>query len=262
MIKKQVSETKEKVLIRSILESGVHIFSTEDCIRYVPGADKSKDYLRQILMRLERGGWINRLRPGFYSINSDLLGNTVIHEFEIAMHLTDKTCISHLSAFHLHGFTDQIPKDVYLTSPEGSVPRQNPIKIEGVSYRFIQVNPARFFGIQSAWKNGVKIQVTDPEKTLIDGITKPKYCGGFLEVLNAYKLQSSKINLEKIMGYALKTDSVTSKRLGWVLENSGISIKKLEPLRRVVLRSRAKLVSHKLQEGTLSKTWGLLENIS
>lgn len=44
-------------------------------------------------------------------------------------------------------------------------------------------------------------------------------CGGIQEVLYAFKNNVSKINLSKIVEYALKWGTATAKRLRWVLNN-------------------------------------------
>ncbi|MES4786544.1 MAG: transcriptional regulator, partial [Nitrospiraceae bacterium] len=73
-----------------------------------------------------------------------------------------------------------------------------------------------------------RVTITDPERTLLDGLTMPQYCGDFAEVLHAFEVRGADLNLERIVEYALKLDATTAKRLGWVLEHQGVDPSKLE----------------------------------
>ena len=48
------------------------------------------------------------------------------------------------------------------------------------------------------------------ERTLLDGLTRPKYCGGFMEVLHAFTRRD--FDVKKIVDYALRLDVSVAKR--------------------------------------------------
>lgn len=50
--------------------------------------------------------------------------------------------------------------------------------------------------------NEARIRITHPERTLVDGLTAPQYCGGLPEVLHAFTVRAP-----------------NAKRLGWILEH-------------------------------------------
>lgn len=102
-----------------------------------------------------------------------------------------------------------------------------------IFYQFIKTHPTRFFGHTKIWIGDSQIFLTDKERTLIDGLLAPEYCGGFQEVLSCFQ-RSISVDIKKLIDYALKLDRIIPKRLGCILEHLKISqndeIKKLESL--------------------------------
>ncbi|MFQ5550383.1 MAG: type IV toxin-antitoxin system AbiEi family antitoxin, partial [Gemmatimonadales bacterium] len=140
------------------------------------------------------------------------------------MALVDPAAISHWSALHHHGLTEQASRKVFvLTTTDASVPRTRGAKVKkdrqglpvgDTTYQFVQVKPGRFFGTGKVWIGEARVTITDPERTLLDGLTMPQYCGDFAEVLHAFEVRASDLDLRRIIDYALKLDAATAKRLG------------------------------------------------
>jgi predicted transcriptional regulator of viral defense system len=212
-------------------------------------------------------GWLLRLRNGLYAFSSLMLGVSAVHEFEIAMALVKPATISHWSALHYHGLSEQIPRFVFILTTSSNIPR-NAVKtnnsiyaIDETGYRFIQVKPERYFGIQKVWMGEAQVMMTDPERTLLDGLMKPQYCGDFSEILHAFRIYLPKLNLVKIIDYALKLDIVTAKRLGWILEYWGIDGSKLESLAGLPIKGYRPLDAASPRKGTCNARWSIQENL-
>jgi predicted transcriptional regulator of viral defense system len=113
------------------------------------------------------------------------------------MALADPAAVSHWSALNHHGLTEQAPRKAFvLTTIETAVPRARGAKakqarggypVDGMVYQFIQVKPERFFGTGKVWIGEARVTITDPERTLLDGLSMPQYCGDFAEVLHAFE---------------------------------------------------------------------------
>ena len=88
-----------------------------------PSSGPQGGYLWESLYHLRRNGWIVSLRRGLYALSSTVPGLTAAHEFEIAMALVDPAAISHWSALHHHGLTEQAPRRVFVLTTSGVVPR-------------------------------------------------------------------------------------------------------------------------------------------
>ncbi|MFA5809994.1 MAG: hypothetical protein WC935_06635 [Thermoleophilia bacterium] len=128
-------------------------------------------------------------------------------------------------------------------------------------YRFVQVKPERFFGIEEVWVEEARISITDPERTLVDGLTAPQYFGDFSEVLHAFEMRKPKLDLERIIGYALKLDAATAKRLGWVLEHQGVKSSRLKDLREVPIKGYRILDPTGPRRGPCDSRWMIQVNL-
>ena len=258
-------------LVRILTSEGYRIFTTNQARKFAPTAGVSEGYLSQALHHLVRSGWLVRLRKGLYALSSSVPGVAPAHEFEIAMALVNPAAISHWSALHYHGLTDQIPRKVFvLTTTDTSIPRvrssKNNEKKEGypvgeLTYQFIQVKAERFYGYEKVWMGDVRVTITDPERTLLDGLSVPQYCGDFAEVLQAFELGWRNLNLKRMVEYALRWDAAMAKRLGWVLESQGCDLDFLEPLIQVPIKGYRKLDPTGPRNGPCNRRWMIQENL-
>ena len=257
-------------LVRLLASEGDRIFSTERARELSPRVGLKNSYLLEALHHLNRNGWIVPLRRGLYAISSSVPGVIPAHEFEIAMALTSPAAISHWSAMQYHELTEQTPRIVtVLTTTGTSVPRkrnnrnaENGFKVGNIFYRFIQVKPPRFFGTEKVWVGDARITITDPERTLLDGLSMPHYCGGFAEVLHAFEKRGEELAMERAIDYAFKLDSAVVKRLGWVLEAIlDVDSKHLEPLEHVSISGYRKLDPTGPSSGPYNRRWMIQENL-
>jgi predicted transcriptional regulator of viral defense system len=258
-------------LVRRLAREGDWIFTSARARQLAPEVGLSDGYLRQALHHLTNAGWLVRLRKGLYALSSTVPGIPSAHEFEIAMALLDPAAISHWSALHHHGLTDQAPRKVFvLTTTETSVPRargrraqhaKNGLLVGETSFQFVQVKPERFFGTAKVWVGEARVTITDPERTLLDGLSLPHYCGDFAEVLHAFETRGSDLDLERIIEYALRLDAATVKRLGWVLEHQGMDASRLEQLAALPIKGYRKLDPTGPRKGPCHRKWMIQENL-
>lgn len=188
------------------------IFTIDDA-KEIIGMDKR--ILKVILLRLERRGWIERIEKGKYMIIplGSKKGEYTLNEFLIGSLLVQPCIISYWSALNYYGFTEQIPSTVFIQTT--SRKKKQEIEIFGVRYKIIRVNREKIFGIEKTWIEEEQITITDKEKTIIDCLDKPKYCGGIIEVAKALKTRD--YNPNKLVNYAEKIgNSGVVRRLGYL----------------------------------------------
>ncbi|MBI5209296.1 MAG: hypothetical protein HY927_04900 [Elusimicrobia bacterium] len=130
-----------------------------------------------------------------------------------------------------------------------------------LQYRFVQAKPERFFGIEDIWVSEARIKMTDPERTLLDGLMAPQYCGDFSEILHAFEVRAPKLDLERIISYALRLDTATAKRLGWILESQKVDPAKLEPLRKMPIKGYRVLDPSGPRQGPCDSGWMIQANL-
>ena len=258
-------------LVRLLAAEGDRVFSTDRARELGPQVGLKDAYLWEALYHLRRNGWIVSLRRGLYALSSTVPGVTPAHEFEIAMALAHPAAISHWSALHHHGLTEQAPRKVFvLTTTEASVPRRRGAKaklgrdgfsVGDTTYQFVQVKPERYFGTDKVWIGEARVTITDPERTLLDGLSMPQYCGDFAEVLHAFEVRGTDLNIRRIIEYALKLDAATAKRLGWVLEHQGVDPSKLERPAALPIKGYRKLDPTGPRKGPCNARWMVQENL-
>lgn len=258
-------------LVRKLVELGDRIFTIDRARKLAPEVGLREEYLREALYHLHTNGWIVPLKRGLYALSTSVPSVAPTHEFEIAMALVSPAAISHWSALHYHGLTEQVPRRVFvLTTTEASIPRARGEKAKdvergypaiGIVYQFIQVKPERFFGIEKIWVGEARVTITDPERTLLDGLAMPRYCGDFAEVLHAFEVRGTALDLARIIEHALKLDTAVSKRLGWVLEQQGVDPSKLSRLAELPIKGYRTLDASGPRKGQYNHRWMLQENL-
>ena len=253
-----ISQSASLELLQRLGEGGHRIFSPEKARELLK--NPSDSYIRQVLHGLTRNGWLLRLRRGIYALSPEVFHGPPIHEFEVAMALASPAAVSHWSALSVHGLTEQIPRDVFvLTTGKTATPR-GPVCIHGSPFRFCRVIPEHYFGTETIWRGEIPITVTDPERTLLDGLTRPQLCGDIGVVLQAFECQGS-LNLERIIGYARRLGVTCAKRLGWVLEHQGVSGKLLQELAQLPISGYRPLDPTASRRGPCNARWNIIENL-
>ncbi len=258
-------------LVRLLAYEGNRIFTTDRARELAPRIGLKDSYLGESLYHLRRNDWIISLRRGLYALSSTVPGITSAHEFEIAMALVDPAAISHWSALHYHELTEQVPRTVFvLTKTETSVPRMRNAGskrsnrgylVRDTTYQFIQVRTKRFFGTQKVWVGDARVSMTDRERTLLDGLSMPQYCGGYAEVLHAFQVGLGRLDIERITDYAVRLDTATAKRLGWVLERQGLDSSQVETLAALPIKGYRKLDPTGPGKGSCNDRWMVQENL-
>ncbi len=250
-------------LIRLFSKKGMRVFTLEEAKRVGEELGIASHEMVRRLFRLKQKGLVEGLMKGLYSLAPEYLSGVPLHEYEIAAALAQPCCIAYLSAYSYHKLTDQLSSIVYLMTPleEGKTYSKSLYRIRGVRYRVIRIHPDQFFGCEKVWIGDSQVQVTDLERTLIDGLVKPKYCGGFREVLDAYSQSVERINMKKIISYAQRTNDSVCKRLGYILSSLNVDPSIIQPLRARTSSSYSLLDASGPQRGPWNKAWLLRENL-
>lgn len=205
-------------LLAELYEQQKMIFSVRD-VEKITGRDSNS--ARTLTTRLVSRGLATRIKPGlFILIPSELghereyLGNPYIVAAEIA---GGENCfISHSSAMDIHQMVTQPQLVVYTTSTKQIRPRS----VIGTEFRFVSCKPKHFFGTTHHWVTKTqKVEVSDLERTVIDGLRQSEYCGGFSEVAKGYWMRRQNMDVKQLVEYALMLGiGAVYRRLGYLLE--------------------------------------------
>ena len=215
----------------------------------------TKDVLKVILSRLEKNGWIERIEKGKYIVIplGAEKGKYTINEFVLGSYLVDPCIISYWSALHHYGFTEQMPRTVFIQTT--SRRKHQEVIIFGVPYKIIRMKEKKIFGVAKVWFEDMQINITNREKTIIDCLDKPQHAGGIIEVAKALRTEGYDKNI--LVKYAKRIhNSGVIRRLGYICDFLQIPIN----LPEIKTRNYLKLDPILPEANKLDSKWHLIIN--
>lgn len=248
--------------LNELTQAGYRIFSVQEAQEIALSMGGKTSSTAYILRSLSSHGLIRQLYKGNYVIEDNILTGSPLHKFEIAMHLAKEGAIGYWSAMSYHELTDQILSRVYVLAPYSDDKKRSLYRyqIEGYDFLLVQVQKEHFLGIEQQFVGEIKVRITDLERTLIDGLMRPNYCGGFREVLNGFAIAKGRFDIHKLIEYGKRSPVALQKRLGWVLSQLSVA-NATELLNVPETKYFDKLDSSGPRRGKQNKQWMLLENI-
>jgi predicted transcriptional regulator of viral defense system len=221
---------------------------------------------RSLIHKAQTRGLVTRLKPGLYNLVPFELGRATEHvgdPYLIARDLVkdDQYFLSHGTALELHRMVTQPQLAIFVSTER----RIRPQTIHGYDYRFVQIPAAQFFGITQFWVTKEQsVAISDPERTIIDGLRHPVYVGGITEIAKALWMRRDKLNVGHLVDYAIRLDiGAVIRRLGYLLELYGLAAGTMtEPLHRRVSASYQRLDPLFPAEGPFQARWRLQLNVA
>ena len=236
-----------------LLASKKNIFTMDDAEKL---SGINKNVLKVLLFRLESSGWIERIEKGKYMIIplGEKKGEYTLNEYVIGSILVNPYAISYWSALNYHGFTEQIPRTVFIQTT--SRKKNQNLSIFGLNYKIIKIKNSKFFGIDEIWMDDLWIRITDPEKTVVDCLDLQQYSGGIIEVAKAVKYGD--LDYKKLAEYALRmNNSGVIRRLGYLCD----MFQKVVDLPYVKQRNYLYLDPNMGKTGSKNSKWNLILNV-
>lgn len=250
-------------VVRLLAEKHSRIFSVYELRSITQSLHLKDSYLPQLINRALKEGSLERLYRGVYTLNQSLIAGSPITEYEIANHIARPSAVAFWSAFAIHQLTDQVLRDVFIIAPREDIQKspQSLFRIRGGSYKIFRVKRENFFGVEKKFLMDIPIFVTDFERTLIDGIMRPDLCGGFRDVLEAYREGWERVNINKLISYGERFGVSVLKRIGWICDQMNLKNPYMDKIKKIPCANFYKLDTSREAIGLLSKTWHLRENL-
>jgi predicted transcriptional regulator of viral defense system len=219
-----------------------------------------------LLHKAARRGLVYRLKPGLFTIVPVELGSSVEHTgnpYMVAQRLAGEApCfISHASAMEIHRMVTQPPLVVFASST-----KRIPVRtLHGTAFRFVFIKPEHFFGTANHWVTKQEtVHVSDLERTVIDGLRQPEYCGGVTDVAKGLWMRHQDMQATKLVDYARRLGiGAVIRRLGYLLELYRVVPENdLVALRKSLTETYVPLDPMLPREGPYLKRWRLQLNVS
>jgi predicted transcriptional regulator of viral defense system len=219
-----------------------------------------------LIHKAVRRGLVSRVKPGVFVIIPPELGSTA--EYAGDPYLTARSLagnvpyfISHASAMEIHRMVTQPQFAVFASSSK----RLRSRTLHGTEFRFIYIQPRHHFGTTRHWATKQEsVEISDLERTVIDGLRQPEYCGGIAEVAKGLWMRHHDMQPEKLMDYALRLGiGAVVRRLGYLLELYAIAPEnELARLRNALTATYVPLDPMLPKEGPHLRRWRLQLNIT
>lgn len=225
---------------------------------------------KKLLYQLRQSGWVLGLTKGKYLIVPLEAGPESTWSEDslvIAGHLADPAVVAYWSACHHWNWTEQVPRTVFVQTTQKKMHNANTVL--GVQYRFVRVQPGKFFGTVARTAGNGRITVTEREKTLVDALDRPDLCGGITQVAEILPAAGRSIDWDRFDGYLKQMGSgAIYKRLGFLAEYLGGKLiisngsERIESWRSRLTGGNALLEPRRPAKGPVTSRWRVRINTS
>ena len=249
-------------LVTMLHERSRTIFRLDD-VQKITGLREAS--ARSFVRKLADRGVATRLKPGLFILvpfelgrERQYLGSPLVVAREIMN--GEDYYLSHATAMEIHGMVTQPQLDITVTTPK---PRRS-VNILGTQFRFVRCQRKHLFGLSDQWATKQeKVRVSDPERTIIDGLKQPEYCGGVTEVAKGLWMRRHDLKVPTLVGYATRIRvGAVVRRLGFLLETYEMAeAPELERLRSRLTATYVRLDPLLPAEGKRLRRWRLQLNV-
>lgn len=252
---------KEAELIATVGRSGRRVFSISEASELM---GISNIHVSKLVHRLVQKKKLQRIEKAKYLLippEAWKAGEYTEEGIIVASQLISPYYLSYWTALSFYGWTEQPSRTIFVATSK----IKKSVELQGMKIRFVKLNPKRFFGFEEHWVGNQKIVVADKEKTIIDCLDQPRYCGEIVEVVKGLWNGRKDLDQNKLLEYALKMNNgAVIKRLGYLLDLLEISKPRI---RKKLLKNKTANLAvldpgHKQSTGEHNKEWNLTINLN
>ena len=178
------------------------------------------DKAAKMLSRWATQGWVSRVQRGLYvfiPIEARSTDIALEDPWIVADQLFSPCYIGGWSAAEYWELTEQIFRTIVVMTTRK--PRNRKPVIKGSSFLLRTIPENALFGMKPVWRGQVKINVSDPTRTLLDMLNDPALGGGLrpmVDVFNTYMASKDK-DVDLLIKYAVRLgNGAVFKRLGFI----------------------------------------------
>lgn len=173
-----------------------------------------------LLSRLNKKGWVKRLKRGEYLLMTLSDERIPIDEdpFVISHKLFQPSYVGGWSAAHYWGLTDQLFEVTFVFTSKTY--QKSEVTLDILRFKLRHTNENNFFGLKNEWRNTERVLISDPTKTIVDFLWSPNVLGGWnsgCDVLKAYFLSEHRDEALLLKYLERLGKKVAYKRLGYYL---------------------------------------------
>jgi len=249
-----------------LASGGKSIFTVDDLAEAL--GKPARQVWRTLTFLVERG-WAARLMKGVYLIVPLEAGPESAWSEDslvVAGYLARPVAVAYWTACHHWNWTEQVPRTVFVQTPQRVRPTTR--TVIGVQYRFVQVQPNKFFGTVRRTAGQGQFTVTDREKTLVDAMDHPELCGGIGQVVEMLPTAAQAVTWDRVDEYVKRLSSGAAyKRLGLLVEHLGEKVRvpgraeRIERWQSLLTGGYAPLEPRRPMDGPTNARWRVRLNV-
>jgi len=249
-------------LIVRLYDENHHIFKADDVVRI---NNTTRATAVKLIHDLIARKIVFRLKNGKYMIIPQELGSTDTYSgnwYIVAREIVNSPSyyIAFYSAMRYWGMTTHPLLKIFVVTPI----RQVIPKALKQTVMFVFVDKSKIWGVTSAWVTKTeKTNLSNIEKTIIDAVAHPEYCGGMTEVAKGIWLAKDRIDYKLLLSYVQKYGkNVVAKRIGYILELTEIGPSWLLDALKKYVRLRYDIFDPTMGKRAIKgNSWRLLDNV-
>jgi predicted transcriptional regulator of viral defense system len=229
--------------------------------------DMSTPRARRFLAYLARRGWLTRIRPGLYAavpLEVARPSEWTTDPWVVAAQLFAPCYVGGWSACEHWGLTDQLFRDVVVISTRWL--RNRTPSIQGTTYRVKVIKPERMFGTRGVWRGGMRVDVSDPARTVLDLLDDPGLGGGIRHVSDVVRewFEGELRDDDLLLTYAARLGNRSVyKRLGFLIERLNLpAADVLEEAERRMSKGVVRFDPSGPKGGHRVARWNLIANVN
>lgn len=228
------SPSKRRKRLAALLKANPDTIRVNDAMQAL---DVNREKATWLLAGWHNQGLLRRVAHGVYvPIKPSAVDQTQVLEdpWILVPELYDPGYIGGWSALEHWGLTEQLFRSICVLT--GKRTGFGEKELQGVKFFIKHVSDKRLFGTKTIWREHIKIQISDPHKTILDILEKPILGAGlqhtfdcFKEYANQYKSQSDR---QMLLDYAARINNgALFKKLGFFAEQAGFEKRFLKACR-------------------------------
>ncbi len=208
---------QETKLLFSLEENGVSVFTTEDAKKILASGSAST---WSVVSGLKKKGRVRQVERGKYLLipaRAGVEGYWAESPWVIVPHLIDVYYVGFWTAMNYWGMTEQIPYTVFVATTKRK--KKRILKFGNQKFEFVTLSKKKFFGfVEQKASKAETFNISSKEKTIIDGLTHPEYCGGMPEVAKAMWNARDDVSWSAVLEMSKRSGvGAVLRRLGYLL---------------------------------------------
>ncbi|MFI5417335.1 MAG: type IV toxin-antitoxin system AbiEi family antitoxin [Candidatus Lutacidiplasmatales archaeon] len=177
----------------------------------------SAGHARKLAHDLVRKRWLQRVGRGRYLLNPSRHGPQAIADtdpFRVGSRVATPYYFGYSTAAELLGLLPQASRVYFIvTTARGGVPPH------AAEFRRVRIAQSGFFGTQEVYRRGTRLIISDPERTVLDCLARPEFCGGIGGAVRVLESAGRRIDWPRIVGYLERLGNRSlARRLGYLAE--------------------------------------------